>query len=85
MRDSLCYLDPVYIPLPQDNGVPTIVKKCIGAVESRGLNIRNIYRNEPEDWGSKYALREALYKGELYFISWLLFSMFNMMRKTERK
>jgi hypothetical protein len=57
-------LDPVYIPMLQDNVVPGIVKKCIGAVESRGLNTWNIYRKEPEDWVSKYALRRDLYSGK---------------------
>ncbi len=58
-------LDPVYIPIPQDNIIPAIVKKCIGAVDSRGLNTWNIYKQEPEDWVSKYALRKELYNGKI--------------------
>lgn len=54
--------EPVYIPLLEHNSIPAIVKKCVRAVESRGLRTRGIYRRQPEDSTSKYALRTALYQ-----------------------
>ena len=57
------FVEPLYIPLPQDNVVPVLLKKCIGAVESRDFIAMEIYKSEPTDSSSKYALRKAFYSG----------------------
>ena len=57
-------LDLLYVPPLENNSIPAVVRKCVSAVESRGLRTRGIYKGQLENFASKYALRAALYKGK---------------------